>query len=158
MSTQFIIVYAAESKAIRRVIYPDDDNQQIAISDGEAVLVCPIKQKGDLFQWKALVEQATGVYPPDPLCAVVDPKDNTVLSVIMADPNLDTHPDGHDLVAAYSDEIAAGDSYDKAAGLFIKAAYVAPEYTDRTTKEIVPAQLVPAIVIDKPLATPLSLK
>lgn len=150
MSTQFIIVYAAESKAIRRVVYPDDDKQQIALSVGEEVLVCPMKETGDLDQWKTLVERATGVYPPDPLCAVIE--GDVVVSVIMADPKLDVDPDGKQLVAAYSDKISAGDSYDKVADLFIKPAYVAPEYIDRQTNQVVAAKQVDAQIIERPVA------
>jgi hypothetical protein len=118
-ATRFAIVIASETKAIRRVIYPDDDNQQISIIDGEEVIFCPVESKGDLDQWKKLVEKETGIYPPDPLCAVLE-DDGTVASVIMADPKLDRHPEGKELVEAYSDEIAIGDKYDKAQATFLK--------------------------------------
>lgn len=149
-ATKFFIIYAATTKAIRRIIYPDDDNQQFHVGDGEDFIACPNEQRGDLFQWKSLVEKATGVYPPDPLCAVVHPKDGTVLGMIMADPNLDTHPSGHDLVDAYSDQISVGDSFDKAQGIFIKSAYVIEEYIDKSTLEVVPRKEVPAAAIQKP--------
>lgn len=96
-ATKFAIVIASETKAIRRAIYPDDDAEldRISLIKGETALLFSVKESGDLDQWKALVEKATGVFPPDPLCAVV--KDGKTVSVIMADPKLDVL-DGHELI------------------------------------------------------------
>jgi hypothetical protein len=111
-STKFAIVYATESKMIRRIVVPDDDAELVAgswASSGESVLIVP-DGPHDLFTCMALVKEATGVHPADPHCAVVGDSGH-VIGFVRADPALDTHPRGK--IVSCGNHIRIGDRIDK---------------------------------------------
>jgi hypothetical protein len=121
-ATTIGIVYAAGSKAVRRIIAPDRDAQLLTpgwAGAGETLLITARPadfnvQKPDIAWAKAQVKAQTGVAPPDLTCAVID-KTNTVEAIIAADPALDAIP-GKTVVACYSPQIAAGCTYDATSG------------------------------------------
>jgi hypothetical protein len=108
------IIYAAGSKAIRRVIVDDDEARLAAhVDKGEGIVIVGRDVEGhqvvrtekgdesvlfagdypDLAECEALVERLTGCRPEPSRCVVLD-GDQNVVSEIMADPLLDAHPDG----------------------------------------------------------------
>lgn len=100
MGTKIGIVYAANSKILRRVIFPDSDREltdPAHVAQGETMLVRDIEEflnrpQGQMFtQWaEGIIEQATGKKPDNPRCVVVSDSTSLVTKVILADPELDT--------------------------------------------------------------------
>lgn len=114
--TKALIVCSARTKVPRRIIHPDDDAE---IADptqhagpGEVVHVIDKKHaRADTI--RSVVASLHGVNEaeiPSGRCAVIGP-DGVVVHVIMADPELDTHPDGR---LVESDEASIGDRWDGA--------------------------------------------
>lgn len=144
------IVYAAGSKAVRRIIAPDNDAQLLTpgwAGAGETLLITarPADFNGeqpDIAWAKAQVKASTGIDPPDLTCAVID-KTGTVEAVIAADPALDTIA-GKTVVGCYSPQIAPGCTYDATSGLFTAPAVTLPS-----------SQVIPATVIAEPTVTAL---
>ena len=121
MATTFGIIYATGSKQIRRIIVPDVDQALLdgthTTLPGETLLIGT--GSSDLDSCNTLVLKATGVAPPDLHCAIVDNK-NIVVSVLKADPDLDSIP-GATLIACYSPKIAVGCIYNTITKLFSSA-------------------------------------
>jgi hypothetical protein len=156
MATTIGIVYAAGSKAVRRIISPDNDAQLTKpglAGAGETLLIAPKPsnfnvQKPDLAYCKAQVKTQTGIDPPNLTCAVID-NTNTVRAIIAADPALDS-VSGMTVVGCYSPQIAAGCTYDPASGLFTAPAVTIPAGTNKVNGKPVASQIIPAAVIPKP--------
>lgn len=124
------IIYAANSKAVRRIVVSDDPNYDYSlhVGPGEAHIVADKKQGSDVFAARAAVEAATGEKSLEPLCAVID-KSGVVVKMMMADPELDAI-EAHELIRAYAD-VAEGHTYDKASDTFI-----APIVTIKVSDEL----------------------
>lgn len=154
----FGIIYASESKMIRRIVanIPDQAARSTRaayaphISSSEEVLIVEQDAVPTVFEAEDLVEAATGVKPLSRECTVLD--DNyIVVQIIAADAAIDTLP-GKTLVQAYA-PIPIGSIYDPATGLFTAPGYTIPASPgvpgnpDRPpTEEVV----VPPTVIPKP--------
>ena len=149
-ATTIGIVHATNSCMIRRVIYPDSDDQlakQNWAGPGESLLIVDAKTIATNDDLAAAVQLATGQKPMDFNVAVVDEK-GTVVSLIKADPTLDTIP-GATLIAA-PEGVAAGASYDEKTASFTIPETLIPATVDKTTglpiaEKIIPAQILPAI-------------
>jgi hypothetical protein len=118
------VIYAAGSKMVRRIVVSDDLNYDYSqhVGDGEEVLVEERTRtrdgKGDdvsVHAARAAVRIATGIEPPEHVCAVVDGT-GLVVNMIAADPDLDTLPE-HTLVLAYAG-VGIGCTYDQATDTF----------------------------------------
>lgn len=116
----FAVVYATGSKQLRRIILPDDDpslaNGNFPLAPGESMLV--ISDDGDhsLEACRAHIKRHTGVDSPELRCALVS-RTNVVTDILMADPDIDTHPDGM-LIHAYAEEVRHECTYDPETKLF----------------------------------------
>jgi len=95
MAKTFGIVYATKSKMLRSIIVPDDDatltNGNHPLAPGESMLVVSDDGNHSIETCEAHIERTTGMKPARHVCAVVD-ADNKVVSVICADPEVDTLP------------------------------------------------------------------
>lgn len=133
MAAVFAIIYAEKTKAIRRIIVPDNEKELpgFFVAPGETMLVCRDSEY-DLDTCNILVELATGVAPASSECAVVDPLTNRVLEFLHADPELDTLP-GKTLVTKFDKRIAPGSLYDPAQ----KSFKVDVKQKDGTTVQVV---------------------
>lgn len=153
--TKFGIIYAIGSGQIRRYIYPTHNDSEIDShppGPGEALTTCGIGPYPNSAAWlaavNAAVTAAAGKSPSDPRCAVVD-GNGKVVAIIMADPAIDSYPDGT-LIAAYSPAIGIGCTYDSGSGLFTIPASTLPAGTfnpktgtTTTQDETSPAQVIP---------------
>ena len=108
-ATKLAVLYATESKILRRKVIPDDDEQlrRLIIPVGESVLWMRLDQPHDDASCRAAIAAATGVVPPSGRCCVVNVAER-VVAVCNADPALDVHPQGR-LVA--SENAEPGDSF-----------------------------------------------
>lgn len=143
MATNFGIIYATGSKAIRRIIVPDRDT---ALTDGthlagtgETLLVAA-GPANDLATCMALVQEATGQVSPYPKCVVVD-KTNKVVAYAMADPALDTHPLGT-LLMVSADGIAVGATFDPLIKSFTNPPTITPAGTILKDGSTVPTDII----------------
>ncbi len=140
------IIYATQSKILRRIVVPSDNSSlnflATMVGPGESIVARPTGHGDGHAQWAAAVQSVTGVMPPSAACAVVDAT-NTVILIVMADPALDTHPQGT-LIWCYAPGIGIGATYDSTTGLFTAPAISRPAKGD------VPAISVPPTVIPKP--------
>jgi hypothetical protein len=153
----FGIIYASESKMIRRIVanIPDQAARSTRaayaphISSSEEVLIVEQDAVPTVFEAEDLVEAATGQRPANPTCCVLE--NNIVVQIILADAAIDTMP-GKTLVQAYA-PIPIGSTYDPATGLFTAPGYTIPASPgvpgnpDRPPTEEV---IVPPTVIPKP--------
>ena len=103
-TTKLAVLYATESKILRRKVIPDDDEQlrRLIIPVGESVLWMRLDQPHDDASCRAAIAAATGVVPPSGRCCVVNVAER-VVAVCNADPVLDVHPQGR-LVASENAE------------------------------------------------------
>ncbi len=119
-ATTGVIVYAAGSNIIRKVILPDDDSQlgthKPVLSAGELSITAPLSQEIDLAAVKAAVVQATGKQVPSGRTVMID-QTNTVAGVIQADPALDQLL-GFTLIS--SDLANPGDTFKAKDGSFLR--------------------------------------
>lgn len=99
-ATQFVVIYAAGSKILRRTIVPGSDGEGALHQPGpgESRLLLPLTgangaQPHDDAACRAAIAAATGVTPPSGRCVVVDGA-GIVVAVCHADPALDLHPQG----------------------------------------------------------------
>ena len=109
-ATKLAVLYATESKILRRKVIPDDDDEQLRrliVPAGESVLWMRLDQPHDDASCRAAIAAATGVVPPSGRCCVVDEAER-VVAVCNADPALDVHPHGR-LVA--NDNAETGDRF-----------------------------------------------
>ena len=108
-ATKLAVLYATESKILRRKVIPDDDEElrRLIIPVGESVLWMRLDQPHDDASCRAAIAGATGVVPLSGRCCVVDEAER-VVAVCNADPALDVHPHGR-LVA--SDNAETGDRF-----------------------------------------------
>jgi hypothetical protein len=122
VATQPAVVYATQSKILRRMVIPDDDAQleRRAVPPGEGVLRMQLDRPHDESSCRAAIAAATGVVPPSGRCCAVD-ESGAVIAVCNADPALDAHPPGW-LVA--SEQANPGDRH--AGGVFLRESRVAP--------------------------------
>ncbi len=102
MGSKVGIVYATNSKIMRRIIVPTQDSEldHVHVAPGETLLVVDSdKAFRDAESGKfapavraadAAIAVATGVVPPSARCAEV--RDGKVVAVRMADPEIDTIP------------------------------------------------------------------
>src|SRR6516162_6000349 len=112
-ATKLAVLYATESKILRRKVIPDEDEQlrRLTVPAGESVLWMRLDQPHDDASCRAAIAAATGVVPPSGRCCVV----NAAARVVAADPALDVHPQGR-LVA--SENAEPGDRF--AGGVFVR--------------------------------------
>lgn len=96
------IIYGTKSKIPRRIV-SDDDHDTLHpshIGNGESALVV-LEKNADLSgpqQIANYLAKALGIDPstiPHPRCLVVDPQTKKVVSVVLADENIDSHPQGY---------------------------------------------------------------
>jgi hypothetical protein len=164
------IVYSTVSKAIRRVI-ADDDGLVIVgtLPDGKtpAVVCQHIGKPSTYFRimpgesalshvppslaaaatpahWAAVVEQATGVKPPNLTCALVDGR-NIVTGLISADINVDSSPDSRLMVDCYSPVIALGCTFDTNTQLFSTPGGTLPPHSPGNSTDN-PIDIPPAVI------------
>jgi hypothetical protein len=105
------LIYGIKNGTLRRVIIPDHDDSELnawPAGTGEDSVLIPVASAKDDKTLKDAVKTKTGKDAPTGVCALVDGT-GVVISKIMADPDLDTHPAGS-LVA--SDVANVGDKYD----------------------------------------------
>jgi hypothetical protein len=135
-ATQLVVIYATESRILRRKIIPDND-AQIALHQpgpGESRLLLPLAQPYDDAACRAAIAAASGVSPPSGRCCIVD-RDGNIIGVCHADPAIDTHPAGQ-LVA--DDTAGPGDRHEN--GVF-KRGYAVVDRTSNRVTGIVYLQL-----------------
>jgi hypothetical protein len=140
-ATQLVVIYATESKILRRKIIVDEDSQLDVHQPGpgESRLLLPLSAPYDDPACRAAIAAATGAVPPSGRCCVLD-GDGNVVGVCNADPALDTHPAGQ-LVA---DDLAGpGDRYHD--GVFMPSGGI----TDIRSREMSSTSLRP---LDNPVA------
>ena len=87
------VIYANGSKILRRVVFSNDPEYDFSIhlGPGESMLEIPTDVQG-LPALTSKVEQATGIKPKSPRCAVID-QNGDVVGITCADPELDNIPD-----------------------------------------------------------------
>lgn len=154
-ATSFGIVCATGSKQIRRILGISDQALASYKPDpGESLLTFPIpKSPPDLAAIKALVQQATGVLPPDLVCAVID-QTNTVMEMFAGDAAIDKHPAGQ-VIDAYAPEVTVGCTYDPIGKLFTVPGFVVPATTDRFTGQPIAQKIVPPRILARPVVVSL---
>lgn len=129
------IIHSAKSKMVRRIVSTDAHHTlPDHVGPGEALYVMDISGDNlDNNHIAALHDRfydAMGFTPeskPNPRCALVDPS-GTVINMIMADPEIDKHPDGH--VISAHDDITIGDKWDGKKFLLRHARHVDGVVTD----------------------------
>jgi hypothetical protein len=153
-ATTLGIVYATGSKALRRFILPDNDsdltNGTYPVAPGETLLVATDTGDRSIARLLSLIQAATGTIPADPRCAVVDAA-NKVVTVINADPALDSHPSGV-LVSAYSPLIGIGNVWNPLTQLFSIPAITYPIGTPHTA--VVGGVVTIGVLLTAPLTVP----
>lgn len=175
MTATYAIIYASVSKMHRRTIaddegqistgmMPDGVTPAVVVSHsrappslwplvaGESALVqsvSPNAVSADGYpQWVAAIQSATGIVPPQLICALVDGT-NTVRGMIVADPAIDAAPSGFTMVLAYSPLVTIGCTYNSSTGLFTAPGYTLPPGVPGNQGSALP-KTVPATVIVKP--------
>lgn len=145
------IVYATNSKMIRRIVGSDDPNYDYSIhvdknSATETLLLVDASLIKTPDDCAAQVKQATGQVPLDFNCAVVD-QTGAVTSLVKADPTIDVLP-GATLIAA-PDGVDVGHTYDAKNGVFNVPEKQIPATTGKDGSQIdaqvIPAKVLPAI-------------
>ena len=120
--TTFCIVYSPSESVARRIITPDHDsecNDPILLTQGEAVLILPLKQRtGDKNVANALVAQATSIPTTTDNCAFIDgPLPNSIFlkanpapiaGTFLCDPTIDGPPSNESIVGL-DPAVAPGD-------------------------------------------------
>jgi hypothetical protein len=98
MSTKFAVIYSINTGRIRWEFHPDYDEQldDINLLDGEAVLILDNSEKALLPDLQDKISKKIGKTPTDDRFVVVD-KNNNVVSIVIADPNIDSIPE-HQLI------------------------------------------------------------
>lgn len=91
-------IYATASLLLQRVYIPHADDGEIGqqhVGRGETIIIVPIEayRHGGAAALQALI----GEPKHDGRCAVVD-HTGTVVDVIIADPDIYSHPDGHRVI------------------------------------------------------------
>lgn len=149
MATNFGVVVATGSKQIRRILGISDQALATYVPDpGESLLIFPIpKSPLDMAGLNALVQQATGVMPPDLVCAVVD-KTNTVVEMFAGDAAIDKHPAGQ-VIDVYSPDVTVGCTYDPVAKQFTVPSFVIPATVDRFTSLPIPQKIIPSRILPR---------
>lgn len=104
-------IFATKSKLLQSIYIPDKDDGEIdlvKINPGETLIKLPIA----IFQdgGPVAVQEAVGQPTFSGRCAVVHKKDNAVIDVIIADPDVYHHPDGHHVIP--HDNAIHGDKWD----------------------------------------------
>ena len=120
-ATKLAVLYATESKILRRKVIPDEDEQlrRLIVPAGESVLWMRLDQPHDDASCCAAIAAATGVLPPSGRCCVVNVAER-VVAVCNADPALDVHPQGR-LVA--NENAEPGDRF--VGGVFVRQSRAA---------------------------------
>lgn len=153
-ASKIAIFYATESKMLRGVLVPDDDEhlKRCYAPEGETMLIVDafpgsfIDERGraDLANRQYVVDQviiATGVTPPDPACAVVD-DNGMVIGMICADETIDRVL-GKQLVQSYDPEITTGCTFDSKTREFIVPEKTIPASLDKAGRAV-PEVTLPA--------------
>ena len=107
-----LVIYATDSKILRRKIILDDESQLELHQPGpgESQLLLPLSAPFDDATCRAAIATATGAEPLSGRCCIIDGGGN-VVGVCNADPALDTHPAGQLIaheVARSGDRFEAG--------------------------------------------------
>jgi hypothetical protein len=108
------IIYATNSKMVRRVIHPDRDDElgnPNIVKEGESLLIVE-REHYKATGRDACIHAHTGVHPPEPRAAIVHPSGD-IVGIIAADPDIDSvdwHPGhaGHTLVHCPDHEVTPG--------------------------------------------------
>lgn len=120
------VVFAAGTKALRRIIKNSQELSKHGVVNGESMLIGDVAENLSpeefLLACENLVQAATGVKPADPRCAVVNGL-GLVVEIIKADPAIDAYDRGS--LVACAKEVTVGDSYNNTTKIFTLATRIA---------------------------------
>ena len=89
------VVYGTKSGIVRRIICPDDDNELSTpghLGPGESIHQLEGKWDPD-EDYTPYIENLLGRIAPSSRCVIIN-KGGQVINVLVADPEIDSHPDG----------------------------------------------------------------